>query len=211
VDPSLLAAIERDGGFAGVTALHAQGAGIRSIDGIEQCVALREVWLNGNPIADLSPLSLLEHLEALHVHQTLAVQPPDVGRWPGLRAFTFGLGEARVPFADLTVFSRHSKLGELRIDHANVCDLSALAHLPLTDLSLRDNLVEDIRPLAKIPSLWRLALDQNPLRDVDALLELPNLRRVYLVDTKAVRSKVLVALRTKGVDVHVTKRLPRPH
>ncbi|MBN1858964.1 leucine-rich repeat domain-containing protein [Candidatus Bipolaricaulota bacterium] len=60
--------------------LHATNCGLVSLRGIEQCVNLRSLSLNGNRISDLEPTSGLQRLEILQLqHNRLDSVTPLAG------------------------------------------------------------------------------------------------------------------------------------
>ena len=70
------------------------------------------------------------------------------------------------------------KLNTLRLYHNEVKDLSPLEHLPLEELDLEQNKIEDLSDLVGIETLRNLKICFNPIKDASPLLKMPNLEFV---------------------------------
>ncbi len=85
--------------------------------------------------------------------------------------------------SDLTPLAYLTNLGYLSADNCDISDLSPLSGLHLYALSLWDNDITDISPLANMTSLESLTLWENPISDIRPLANLTNLYYLDLDDT----------------------------
>ena len=163
-DPALLAGIAAALGkaageavseaeLAGLETLQVRSGGVRDLTGLEGAVALRELDLGFNPLADLRPLAFLPALESLNLDRTGA-----------------NLREV----ASLTGLKR------LSLRQNGIDDLGPLAGLAsLTELDVGDNPIDDLRPVAFLPALEALNLDGTGA-DLQAVASLIGLKRLSL-------------------------------
>ena len=132
--------------LAKLTTLEAKGKGITSLDGLEHCVNLKELYLPENQISDIHSLSSLTNLTRLDLG---ANQISDIS-----------------PLASLT------KLTVLDLYVNRIDDISPIASLTaLTNLYLFRNRISDISPLANLTELTELDLFANVITDISPLLE----------------------------------------
>ena len=123
-----------------LTALSAEYRQIRSLGGLEYATRLTEVFLEGNPISDLSPLARLVQLRILNM---AVCQISDIR-----------------PLANLT------RLESLYLHGNRIEDITLLANLTgLTDLWLADNFIADVGPLEKLTLLEELRIHRNSIVD----------------------------------------------
>ena len=155
-----------------LTSLDAHGRGISSLEGIQFCTSLTQLFLSDNHISDISPLAA-------------KVNPGDPE--PGLiRLQLLHLGgffdyDAGNLITDIGPLSQLTNLNQLWVAECNVSDLSPLAGLDqLRALQLYDNAIVDISPLAGLTGLTQLNLLDNALVDISALSELTHLERLHL-------------------------------
>ena len=160
-DPNLLSAIEealgkadieRGGSITGaemetLTSLEAEQAGIQDLTGLEFATNLTELYLAGNQISDVLPLTQLKQLKAL------------------------GLRHNRL--SDISPLAQLKTLVELHLGNNQLSDISPLKQLKqLIWLYLSYNQIADVSPLAKLNNLKALYLSYNQIADFSALAEL---------------------------------------
>ena len=140
-----------------LTELHATGAGIRDLSGLEYAASLTYLDLRYNyNIGDISPLLGLTNLE------------------------TFYLGCNR--FTDLSPLSGLTNLTDLNIGGNAFADISSLSGLTnLTRLHVGNNDITDISPLSGLINLTELGLGGNELTDISHLVGLTNLEHLVLL------------------------------
>ena len=115
---------------------------------LERLAKLRSLWLAGNRIANIRPLT------------SLPLEELDLGGNP-ITDFT--------PLAELTGLTRLDFWG----NGLGNSDLSIIIGLTqLTQLDLRNNQISDITPITKLVNLKKLQLEGNPISDTSPLRDL---------------------------------------
>ena len=130
-----------------LTKLDAVKQGIIDLTGLEHAYNLRELYLWGNPLAELTPIANLERLTYLDI--------PDCS------------------ISDITALSNLVSLTHLNARHNLIVDISPLANLKnLTTSWLSHNRITDLSPLAELTRLEFLEIQHNRIADhspLDAL------------------------------------------
>ena len=211
-DPALRAAVEKaldkTAGapitaeeMASLTELRAQREDIRDLTGLELATGLERLWLDGNRVDDLAPLSGLANLRVLEVASNEVVDLSPLSKLAMLSRIV--LSRNRV--SDLAPLSSLANLWLLRLDDNPIEDTSALSGLDrmaylylnntrvavadifalpylgrLSGLGLRGLGVDDVSALAAVPRLWSLELDDNAVSDISPLADLVELALLYL-------------------------------
>lgn len=88
---------------------------------------------------------------------------------------------------DLSLLARMTSLSELVLDYQAISDLSPLAGLPLTRLSLCGNPLSDLSPLSECASLRELNVSETDISDLSPLAGCPQLS-VLNIDRTSVTS-----------------------
>lgn len=147
--------------LVGITVLSAGNQNISDITGLEYCINLEGLGLDGNEIVDASPLAGLTNLSRLHLEDNQIV---DVSALAGL-----------------------TNLGWLVLGSNQIVDLSPLAGLTnVYRLELEDNEIVDVSPLAGLTGLKYLYLSYNQVVDVSPLADLTNLEVIGLESNQIV-------------------------
>ncbi len=105
---------------------------------------------------------------------------------------------------DLELLEQCVNLKVLILDYQQISDLSPLAQLPLEYLSLTGNEVSDLSPLSGLTELQVLDLGENPVRSVQVLAELPQLREVTLEATGITSVEVFAGSEIQSLNVRTT-------
>lgn len=92
--------------------------------------------------------------------------------------------DVRGDIKDLSELSLLPNLQALVLDYQQIEDISSLAKLPLTQLSLCGNHISDISALAHCTGLTVLRLEENPIENGDALRSLVSLRELAIRETR---------------------------
>ncbi len=185
--------------MATLTELNAAAMGIRNITGLEFATSLEELFISGNPLSDLSPLTKLVTLKLLEFSgESLSDLSPladlinlerlgfwntsvsDLSPLAGLTKLRW-LGFFSNPMiSDLSPLAGLTNLKELHTYSSNRPGLLPLKSLTgLVALSVRGSGVSDISPLAELINLEQLNLEGNRnISDISALASLKKL--VYL-------------------------------
>lgn len=136
--------------------------GIKSIEGVQYLVNLRELVLACEEIPSLLPLADLPNLEFL-----------------GMMGCIFNRGLDLSPLARLTSL-RRLILDRNELRNEDISFLKDLVNLKM--LSLRDNQLSDLSPLAELTSLEYLVLHRGNISDISPLKNLTELRELDLGD-----------------------------
>lgn len=146
------------------------------------------LFLSGNEISDLTPLSKLTNLQEL------------------------SLVENRV--TDLTPLSNLTNLQSLNLSKNQITDISSIANLTKLGgnfgaLNLKDNQITDLTPLSGLKDLQWLSLGGNPIEDITPLETLPNLNMwmLGLDGIPTVTEEQIEALR-QAWEVLINARIP---
>ena len=197
-----------------------ENPGISSLVGIQNLTGLRDLFLRGNRITDLTPLATLTELTRLDLNANASaegVRLRDLTGLAGLGKLTvLDLGSNRV--ADLRELSGLTSLTALRLQANSIVDVSPLRGLEsltslylaansitdvgplggltrLTTLHLYNNSISEISPLAGLTELTDLRLDGNWISDVRPLASLTKLTEVWLNENAIEDIGPLAALR----------------
>lgn len=131
--------------LAKLTIMEAAGKSIISIQGLENCENLKELYLPENQISDIHNLSSLTNLTKLN------------------------LGANQI--GDISPLASLSKLTLLDLYVNRIEDISPLSSLTtLTNLYLFRNQISDISPLANLNNLIEVDLYRNKICDISPLL-----------------------------------------
>jgi internalin A len=130
-----------------ISQVHAKGKGIKSLEGMQHCVAVQEIDFENNEIADLKPLAELKLIQSI----TLA----------GNKI------ESIEPLAAL------SRVQYLELSRNAVTDIYPLSNMSnMRALYLSNNKIEKLDVLKALPKVWTLYLAGNPVKDFSALGEM---------------------------------------
>ena len=193
-DPNLAAAIRTQLGLAPravitdqtllqLTELDARERKIQDLRGLEHAPNLAYLYLSGNEIRSIKPLSGLTRLRVLRLttNQIRDVRPL-VGL-PLLEQLTMGVN---------------------KIDDNGVERLANLTRLKSLDLF--GNQIRDINPLARLTTLEYLSLSYNDIQDITPLAGLVNLKSLYLKGNPIQDTVPLASLRKlRDVDIEIPK------
>lgn len=194
----------------GVTVLTAHGRNITDLMGIEHCRNLKYVYLSGNMITDLSPLSQLkggqvnvtdEYGHDLYsytvLHISLAynlitdITPLSSLTEPDELALVLSGNQ----ISNLSPLNGLTNMTCLYLHSNQISDISALAKLTnLSLLELWGNEIVDVSPLAELNNLTWLELERNNIVDPSPLAGLSNLTVLNLRDNQIVDALSLDAL-----------------
>lgn len=199
-DPRVRAALEKATKTTpGQPITHAQLMSLKQLDlrairgedidlaGLECALGAMELSLHGTRVSDISVVANLIHLDILSLagNPLLADLNPIAGL-PWLRSLKlhenrqFGInGSASL---DGAVLASLPSLEVFSMVHADLSDISALAHLPqsIRWIQLWGNGIEDISPLLQIKGLGRgdqVELQGNPLSNESLTVHIPELER----------------------------------
>lgn len=183
-----------------LTQLTVSGQQITDASPLESLQGLTALDISGNPITDISPLSELTKLTRLDISCLQAEDFSVLRTLTGLRALYIrntpqALDDvAKLPLTELCV-SYASIDGAMEI-------IAGMTTLETLDLSDTD--VTSIAALSALPNLRELYIRNcGAITDMEALLLLPSLTRVYLsgADVLALPDETFRALLDRGVEI----------
>ena len=190
-DPGLRAALEAELGkgpgeaitvaeMETLTSLSARHRGIRDLTGLEFATGAHRLDLDGNEIADLSPLAGLASLWYLYLDDAAVSDLSPLSGLASLRALY--LDDTAV--SDLSPLSGLAALETLYLPGTAVSDLSPLSGLTvLKVLAVWSTAVSDLSPLSSLASLRYLSLDDTAVSDPSPLSGLAALENLSLSGT----------------------------
>lgn len=140
---------------------------IKSIKGLEYCIQIKELNIQGTSVTDLSPLKDLQTLTDLSVGGTYE----DGGMHDDDST------DFRSPLTNIEPISNLKHLSYLFIEDSEVVDISSLANLQSVDkIFLRRNKIVDVSPLKDLPNPKQIHLQGNCIADFSPLKNQKGLR-----------------------------------
>ncbi|MEX0792647.1 MAG: leucine-rich repeat domain-containing protein [Pirellulaceae bacterium] len=170
---------------------------VKSLAGLEHCVALAELRLGHGEVQDLTPLSGLERLQLIDLsdHQIKSVAPLE-----NLSELQY-LNLSGNQVEDLKPLAGLKKLNSLYLGRNKIQDVSPLAELEdLWSLSIKKNQIEDISPIAKLPRVSTLDLGENRIQDLSPLREYRYLKLLMLEKNQISDLSPLLAMAQEDAD-----------
>ena len=167
---------------------------IHSLADIEHLTNLQGLYLTGNAVVDLTPLSSLSNLTRLDLGSNAVVDLTPLASLTNLSSLDLRsnaivdltplsslinldwLDLSRNAVVDLIPLSSLTDLSYLHLGNNTIVDLTPLSSLTdLADLFLRYNAIIDLTPLANLTNLIDLDLGNNAIIDLTPLADLTNL------------------------------------
>ena len=181
-----------------LTTLNASQLGIVSIEGIQHCVGLTDLFLYDNQIVDITALSELRKLRVLGLS------------WNRIRC--------------IGALSDLNKLTVLGLSGNQITDIGALSDLDiLMQLYVHENEISDISALSGLDKLTKLDLSDNQIRDITPLLANQGIgegdwvdiqKNLVLLQPGSASALVIECLQRRGVEILFTQavgvRFPDP-
>jgi Leucine-rich repeat (LRR) protein len=163
-----------------LTVLYLSGDWINDLSPISALSNLTELSLSETAISDLSPVSALSNLTVLSLSKTAISDLSPVSALSNLTELY--LSETAI--SDLSPVSALSNLTELYMSGASTSDISLISSLSnLTRLSLRDTAISDISLISSLSNLTVLSLSKTAISDISLISSLSNLTELSLRDT----------------------------
>ncbi|HWX21374.1 MAG TPA: immunoglobulin domain-containing protein [Candidatus Binatia bacterium] len=165
-------------------------APITNLAGLGAATNLQNLYLNGNFLSDLRPLTNLTSLRTLEFEKNNVTNLAPLVGLTHLACLALGGGlyppANYNPPTDYSVLSGLTNLTRLSVSYGNLSGFNSLTNLPrlvgLTSLILYQNALVDLSPLAGLTNLTSLDLRWNRLNGTNCLplLALTNLTTLYL-------------------------------
>lgn len=123
-----------------ISQVHAKGKGIKSLEGLQYCVAVQEIDLEDNEIIDLKPIAGLKLIQSLNL--------------------------AGNKISDIEPLKELERIQYLELSRNTVEEISALAKMTnMRSLYLSDNYIRRIGVVRSLPKVWTLYLARNPVKN----------------------------------------------
>ena len=180
---------------------HPYDHGIENLDSISELTKLKKLDLSFvRTLASVDGLQNLHALEELNLYSTSVT---DISALSDLKKIRF-LNLEDTHIRSIAPLSGYTTLVSLNISNTEIRDLAAISTMTsLTYLALSQTPFEDLSPLRGAVNLEYVAIDRSysdGIVDLAALLNLPNLRNVFINPEHAPAEQV-ARLRLKGVKV----------
>lgn len=164
---------------------------ITSLEGIEHCVNLEDLFISSNVVVDLTPLSNLKNLRELSLYTRGINDISCLGNLRELRVLD--IGDSYI--SDLSVISNFKSLEELELSSPYIDDITPISNLGnLVKLNLNCQSINDISPLGSLHKLEEIYIGNAEISDISCLKNLVNLRSLKLVANKISDISVLSSL-----------------
>jgi Leucine-rich repeat (LRR) protein len=149
-----------------LTDLTAEGAGITSLEGVQNLTGIALLSLVDNAISDIGPVSGLTSLRDLRLSQN---QITDINAVSGLQELEV-LHLSRNAILDTSPVSGLAKLSSLNLQYNGLTTVGPWTGLTsLFYLELMGNAISDLTPLTGLPALGQLGLEDNGITDITPL------------------------------------------
>ncbi len=157
-----------------LTTLKAGNKGVSNLAGLEFAVNLKELWISGNRISDLSPLANCTKLVFLQVWDTSVRDLSPLANLTQLEHLEF-----RSNIEDISPIAGLTNLKKLRFYGDGIRDISAVADMTeLVNIEFRHHEVSDLSPLVRLSNLEVLKLHDNHVSNLEPIRHLTKLRVV---------------------------------
>ena len=176
---------------------------VESLEGIQYCRNLSEVYLRQQGISDFSFLENMVKMERITIEGEKLEQEINLAVLKNMRELNC-LRISDIEVENIAALGSLDKLIEVEMNRCNIESLKGIEKLSqLSVLWLMGNKISDLRPLAKLQNiqilvimenqivdiaplgdmknLISLEIDDNNIKDVTPLIQLPNLQYVSLI------------------------------
>jgi len=164
-----------------LSTIHAPGAQIKDLTGVEKCRSLASLDLAKNNITNVAPLRELANVQYLNLADN---QIEDISPLSGMKALQYiELSNNRVK--EVTPLSSLTNLASLYLSNNKITDIAPLLNLRrLWSLYLDNNGLQSIKGIAAVANLSSLSLNKNRIADISALEGLNGLYYLFLENNK---------------------------
>ncbi|RMF39037.1 MAG: hypothetical protein D6753_14695 [Planctomycetota bacterium] len=180
-----------------ISQVHGKGLGIKSLAGLEHCLAVQEIDLEDNEIVDLAPMAGLKLLLSINLagNQIESVEPlKELDRVQYLDL-------SRNKIKDISPLAKMTNMRSLYLSENRIEDISVVKHMPkIWTLYLAGNPVQDFAPISQLKWLSSLDLSHCKLSDLEFLRPLTELKYVNLRNNEIADLSVLVEMAEQDTD-----------
>ncbi|WP_052087910.1 leucine-rich repeat domain-containing protein [Paenibacillus wynnii] len=176
-------------------------AKITNLQGLEYAVNMQSLFLPGQNIKYITPLSKLKKLTFLALEGN---QITDLSPLSGLSSLQNLVVDGNMIKSLLPLKNLH-KLTDLFASNNQIADLGPIRKLKLNWIIMNGNKIQDLQPLKNHPTLEYLYLDDNLIQDIKVLETIPHLREVSLANNplNELSQQVIQKLEDNGVSVNL--------
>ncbi len=171
---------------------------IKNIEGLQHFRNLRELNLRYNNLLEVSPLRSLSNLRVLDLgyNHITNLENANFESLKNIRLETLNLdhnvifdgNQVKVRLSDIHLLSNFTDLHELSLMDNHIKDLKPLAALnKLSVLNLRENKIKTLEGLEKLQNLKKLNLRENQIKDITIIGNLRNLTNLNLHSNQNIR------------------------
>lgn len=168
-----------------------KGKGIKSLAGLEHCVAVQEIDLEDNEITDLSPLAGLKLVQSLTLAHNKIESIAPLAELERLQYLELSSNSV----SDLSPLAKMTNMRSLYLSDNKITKIDVVKGLKKTwTLYLAGNKVEDFSPIGELKWLTSLDLRGCNLEKLDFLKPLTELNYVMLAENKITDLSTLVEM-----------------
>ena len=152
-----------------ITEIDGDNQGISTIEGMQCLHNLRKIFLSGNQITSLTPLTNLSKLYVVSIYNSNITDVSPLAN----KSELWGLGLGNNHIKDISTITNVPKLAWVDIYSNEINDVSVVSTWPtLNALWISGNPVSDVSPIASVKGLRRLQLESNGIDDMSAFRNL---------------------------------------
>lgn len=164
---------------------------IESIEGLQYCINLKDIYLYKQNISDISPLEKLTKLESLTIFGSSIEKIDALKNLKELKVLNLTYNEV----VDITPIKNLNKLERVSFYDNDIEEIDVLKNLKeLKVLNLSKNEIVDLTPIENLNKLERLDLYRNSIKKIDALRNLKSLKELDISSNRIKEISSLIYL-----------------
>jgi internalin A len=168
-----------------------KGKGIKSLAGLEHCIAVQEIDLADNEITDLAPMAALKLVQSLTLSRNKIESIAPLAELERLQYLELSGNSV----SDLAPLAKMTNMRSLYLSNNKITKIDVVKGLKKTwTLYLAGNKVEDFSPIGELKWLTTLDLSSCNLEKLDFLKPLTELNFVMLAENKLTDLSTLVEM-----------------
>lgn len=174
-----------------ISQVKGKGKGIKSLAGIENCVAVQEVDLENNEVTDLTPLAGLKQIQLLVLTRNKIESIAPLAELERIQYLELS-GNA---VSDLAPLAKMTNMRSLYLSNNKITKIDTIKGLTkVYSLYLDGNKIEDFSPISQLPWLDRLDVRGCGIEKLDFLKALDDLKYLMLAENKISDLTVLIEM-----------------
>ena len=157
--------------------LNVYESNISNLDGLQYCINLISLHLEGDKISDISPISKLTKLTYLYLNGDIISDISPIANLTNLVTLCLN----RNQISDISPIANLKNLVKLSLSQNQISDINPIVNLTkLVELHLTDNQISDISPIRNLTNLNYLHLDFNQISNIKPIESLTKLKMLFL-------------------------------